>query len=54
MSNGSIHTYSAYEPRVMVEDTKELFKKIQSAFLDRYRFDLPEMIIEQTAQESQP
>ena len=40
--------YSAYEPREMVDDTKELFKKILSAFLERYRFDLPELITEQT------
>ena len=45
--------YSAYEPREMVDDTKELFKKILSAFLDRYRFDLPELITEQTTQARQ-
>jgi len=36
--------YSAYEPREMVDDTKELFKRILTAFLDRYRFDLPELL----------
>jgi hypothetical protein len=36
--------YAVYEPREMVEDSKELFKKILTAFLDRYRFDLPELI----------
>ncbi|MCD4674166.1 MAG: AAA family ATPase [Anaerolineaceae bacterium] len=36
--------YSVYEPREMVDDTKELFKKILTAFLDRYRFDLPALI----------
>jgi wobble nucleotide-excising tRNase len=46
--------YSAYEPREMVDDTKELFKKILSAFLERYRFDLPDLITEQTTQSSQP
>lgn len=46
--------YSAYEPMEMVDDTKELFKKILSAFLDRYRFDLPDLITEQTTQTSQP
>jgi len=46
--------YSAYEPREMVDDTKELFKKILSAFLERYRFDLPDLITEQTIQSSQP
>lgn len=45
--------YSAYEPREMVDDTKELFKKILSAFLDRYRFDLPELFPEQPTQASQ-
>lgn len=46
--------YSAYEPREMVDDTKELFKKILSAFLDRYSFDLPELLTEQTPKASQP
>jgi len=36
--------YSVYEPREMVEDTKDLFKRILNAFLDRYRFDLPELL----------
>lgn len=36
--------YSAYEPKEMGEDTKQLFQNILSAFLDRYKFDLPEMI----------
>jgi hypothetical protein len=40
--------YSAYEPREMVPDTKELFNKILSEFLDRYKFDLPEIFPEQT------
>ncbi|HIF0226173.1 TPA: AAA family ATPase [Legionella anisa] len=35
--------YSIYEPREMMEDTKELFKKIYYAFLERYRFELPEI-----------
>jgi wobble nucleotide-excising tRNase len=35
--------YSAYEPREMVDDTKALFKKILVAFLQRYRFYLPEL-----------
>lgn len=35
--------YSVYEPKEMVEDTKELFKRILTAFLDRYRFDLPDL-----------
>ena len=40
--------YSAYEPIEMVPDTKELFNKILSEFLDRYKFDLPEIFPEQT------
>jgi hypothetical protein len=35
--------YSIYEPREMVDDNKELFKKILDAFLDKYQFDLPEI-----------
>ncbi len=46
--------YSAYEPREMVDDTKKLFKDILSAFLNRYRFDLPELITEVTTQRNQP
>jgi AAA domain len=38
--------YSAYEPREMVDDTKALFNRILTAFLDRYRFDLPDSITE--------
>ncbi len=38
--------YSVYEPREMVEDSKELFKRILDAFLERYRFDLPELSAE--------
>ncbi|MDR1921907.1 MAG: AAA family ATPase [Candidatus Adiutrix sp.] len=35
--------YSVYEPREMVADNKELFKKILSEFLGRYAFKLPEI-----------
>jgi len=35
--------HSLYEPREMVEDTKELFKAILDGFLEHYRFDLPEL-----------
>ena len=34
--------HSLYDPLEMVEDNKELFRRILGAFLDRYRFDLPE------------
>ncbi len=40
--------YSAYEPKEMGEDTKQLFQNILSAFLVRYQFDLPEMITDTT------
>lgn len=36
--------YSAYEPKEMGKDNKQLFQDILSAFLNRYKFDLPEMI----------
>lgn len=35
--------YSAYEPKEMVEDNKRLFKNILEAFLERYKFDLPQL-----------
>lgn len=35
--------YSSFEPKEMVEDNKELFKNILSSFLEKYKFDLPEM-----------
>lgn len=35
--------YSIYEPREMVGDTKDLFRRILQAFLDRYKFELPEL-----------
>lgn len=38
--------YSAYQPKEMTSDNKQLFKKILNSFLDRYRFELPEIIID--------
>ncbi|MCL4432728.1 MAG: AAA family ATPase [Epsilonproteobacteria bacterium] len=35
--------YSIYEPKEMVTDNKDLFKKILDAFLSKYEFDLPEI-----------
>ena len=46
--------YSAYEPMEMGDDNKQLFQNILSAFLDRYEFDLPELLIEQNNQDEQP
>jgi len=37
----------------MGEDNKNLFKNILSAFLARYQFDLPEILIEPINQENQ-
>lgn len=35
--------YSIYEPRELVPDNKILFQNLLEAFLDRYKFDLPEL-----------
>ncbi|QQD15060.1 AAA family ATPase [Sphingobacterium sp. UDSM-2020] len=40
--------YSIYEPQEMGPDTKDLFIKILKAFLDKYQFELPEMLVEKT------
>ena len=41
--------YSIYEPQEMVEDTKQLFLKVLSAFLEKYQFDLPELLMSERA-----
>ena len=46
--------YSAYEPREMVDDTKKLFESILTGFTNRYQFDLPDFLPQQTSPESQP
>lgn len=38
--------YSVFEPKEMGEDNKILFQRILSGFLDRYKFDLPELLSE--------
>ena len=38
--------YSVYNPVEMGEDNKDLFKTILSEFLQRYQFDLPEILTE--------
>lgn len=43
--------YSMYEPKEMGEDNKELFKRIFNAFYDKYKFELPELLIEQSVSE---
>jgi energy-coupling factor transporter ATP-binding protein EcfA2 len=40
--------YSAYEPKEMVPDTKKLFQDILKAFLNQYRFSLPELFANET------
>ncbi len=39
--------YSIYEPVEMGDDTKNLFVKILEAFLKKYEFELPEIIIDE-------
>lgn len=36
--------YSIYEPVEMGDDNKDLFKRILKAFLDEYKFNLPELL----------
>jgi len=38
--------YLVYEPVDMVDDTKDLFKRIFIAFLDKYDFYLPDLLLE--------
>jgi len=45
--------YSIYEPVEMGDDNKILFKSILTAFLEKYKFDLPVLLIEETTQTSQ-
>lgn len=45
--------YSVYEPVEMGEDNKNLFKNILHGFLEKYKFDLPELFNNETAQISQ-
>lgn len=40
--------YSLYEPTEMLEDNKQLFRDILSAFLSKHQFDLPVLLNEQT------
>lgn len=41
--------YSLYEPTEMLEDNKQLFREILSAFLSKHQFDLPVLLNEQAA-----
>ncbi|MDP4272086.1 MAG: anticodon nuclease, partial [Bacteroidota bacterium] len=40
--------YSIYEPVPMGDDTKELFKRILTTFLEKYKFELPALLTEET------
>lgn len=40
--------YSVFDPREMGEDNKDLFKRIFRGFIDKYKFDLPEIFSEET------
>jgi hypothetical protein len=42
--------YALYEPSEMVEDNKQLFRKILAAFLNRYPFALPTLSVKTTTQ----
>jgi hypothetical protein len=44
--------YSVYNPVEMGEDNKSLFRKILSEFLQRYQFDLPEILTELNEEET--
>lgn len=46
--------YSIYTPREMVDDTKELFKNILTAFLNRYQFEIPQFTKETANTPEQP
>ena len=41
--------YSLYEPTEMLEDNKQLFRDILSAFLAKHQFDLPALLNEAAA-----
>ncbi len=45
--------YSAYDPKEMGEDNKKLFKSILGAFLNSYKFELPDMITQTSNQAKQ-
>jgi len=44
--------YSIYEPIDMSDDNKELFKRILNAFLEKHKFELPELLKDNTAQKA--
>ena len=46
--------YAIYEPVEMVDDNKELFRRILEDVLDRFQFALPELVPETTPQRANP
>jgi hypothetical protein len=46
--------YSIYEPVEMNTDNKDLFKKIMQAFLDKYQFELPDLLAKNKPSSNQP
>lgn len=46
--------YSLYDPTEMLDDNKDLFRKVLSAFLGKYEFDLPKLMKEATASSGDP
>ncbi|OWP65070.1 anticodon nuclease [Hymenobacter amundsenii] len=41
--------HSVYQPAAMGDDTKELFIRILTGFLEKYKFELPEILIKRAA-----
>lgn len=44
--------YSIYEPQEMVEDTKDLFITVLKAFLEKYKFALPEILTKEEVEKT--
>ena len=46
--------YSIYNPVEMGDDNKELFKRVLQGFLDRHKFDLPELLVKKVKAATTP
>lgn len=46
--------YAIYEPTEMLEDNKDLFRRILTAFLGKYQFDLPELLQQSQVNDGNP
>jgi hypothetical protein len=42
--------YSIFDPTPMLDDNKDLFKRVLSEFLKKYEFHLPKILLEETKQ----